>query len=73
MEVSKKLVQLSHPPSRKAYTYDTMWAYGNHYQVDPKDGHPSNAMYNFGVACIFIHVTTLLWPSVGVKPNTWKK
>jgi hypothetical protein len=20
-----------------------------------------------------LHVATLLWPSVGVKPNTWKK
>jgi len=20
-----------------------------------------------------VHVATLLWPSVGVKPNTWKK
>jgi hypothetical protein len=28
MEVSKELVQLSHPPSCKAYTYDNMWAYG---------------------------------------------
>jgi hypothetical protein len=31
MEVSKELVQLFHPPSRKAYTYNSMWAYGNHY------------------------------------------
>jgi hypothetical protein len=31
VEVSKKLVQLPHPPSHKAYTYDSMWAYGNHY------------------------------------------
>jgi hypothetical protein len=34
VEVSKKLVQLSHPPSHKAYTYDSTWPYGNHYQVD---------------------------------------
>jgi len=26
----------------------------NHYWVDLKDGHPSHAMYDFGVACIFI-------------------
>ncbi len=37
VEVSKKFVQLSQPPSRKAYTYDSMWAYGNHYHVDLED------------------------------------
>jgi hypothetical protein len=25
------------------------------------------------LACLSAHVATLLWPSVGVKPNTWKK
>ncbi len=31
VEVSKELVQLFRPPSHKAYTYNSMWAYGNHY------------------------------------------
>ncbi len=57
VEVSKELMQLSHPPRCKAYTYDSMWAYGNHYQVDQEDGHPSHAMYDFGVACIFIQAS----------------
>jgi hypothetical protein len=62
MEVSKELVQLSHPPSHKAYTYDSMWAYGNHYWVDPYDGYPSHAMYNSRVACIFIQAShSLAW------------
>jgi hypothetical protein len=56
VEVSKELVQLFHPPSRKVHTYASMWAHGNHYQVDPEDGHPSHATYDFG-ACIFIQAS----------------
>jgi hypothetical protein len=57
VEVSEKLVKLPHPPSRKAYTYDNMWAYGNCCRIDLEHGHPSHAMYDFGVACIFIQAS----------------
>ncbi len=39
------------PPSI-AYTYNNMWAYGNHYKVDVEIG-PTHATYDNGVACIF--------------------
>jgi hypothetical protein len=57
VEVSQELVQLSHSPSHKAYMYNNMWEYGDHYRVDPDDGHPSHATYNYGVACIFIQAS----------------
>ncbi len=47
-------MQLFHPPSHKAYTYDNMWAYGNHCRVDLDDGYLSHSTYNSGGACIFI-------------------
>jgi hypothetical protein len=41
------------PPSTLAYTYDSMWAYGNHYKVNVEIG-PTHAMNDSGVACIFM-------------------
>jgi hypothetical protein len=40
------------PSSTLAYTYNSMWAYGNHHKVDVEIG-PTHAMYDSGVACIF--------------------
>ncbi len=40
------------PQSTSAYTYNNMWAYGNHYRVDV-DTRPTHATYDSGVACIF--------------------
>ncbi len=57
VEVSQELVQLFPPPSCKAYTYNNMWEYGNHYRADLEDGHPSHATYDSRVACIFIQVS----------------
>jgi len=31
---NENIVRLSRPLARKAYTYEKMWAYGNHYCVD---------------------------------------
>jgi hypothetical protein len=38
--------------------------------ITSKDKYKIAFMTNWGV---FVCVATLLWPSVGVKPNTWKK
>ncbi len=46
------VVWLSRPPICKACTYESMWAYGNHYRVDPKIG-PLHMTFDFGVVCIF--------------------
>ncbi len=34
MAVDLDVVVYSHPPSTSAYTYNSMWAYGNHYRVE---------------------------------------
>jgi len=39
-------------------------------KVKTMEGEKFGAHY---LACNTLGVTTLLWPSVGVKPNTWKK
>jgi hypothetical protein len=44
-----------------------MWAYGNHYRVDPKNGHPSHATYDYGVACIFIQASPSLVRDQNIK------
>jgi hypothetical protein len=51
-KVDEDVVWLSRPPVHKAWTYESMWVYGNHYHMDPKIG-PMHVMYDFGVACIF--------------------
>jgi hypothetical protein len=52
IEVDANLVRLSHPPNHNAYIYNSMWAYGNHYQVDLETW-PTHLTYDLGVACIF--------------------
>ncbi len=34
VEVDHDVLHFSYPPIRIAYTYKSMWAYGNHYRVD---------------------------------------
>jgi hypothetical protein len=45
--------------------------------VTPQDRYPmpipEELFDSIGDSNIFTIVATLLWPSVGVKPNTWKK
>ncbi len=50
--VDYNVVVYSHPPSTSAYTYNNMWAYGNHYMVDVET-RLTHATYDSGVACIF--------------------
>jgi hypothetical protein len=50
--VDPDVVVYFRPPSTSAYTYNTMWAYGNHYKVEVETW-PTHAMYDSGVACIF--------------------
>jgi hypothetical protein len=50
--VECNVVVYSHPPSTSAYTYNNMWAYGNHCMVDVET-RPTHATYDNGVACIF--------------------
>jgi hypothetical protein len=50
--VDPDMVVYFHPPSTLAYTYNNMWAYGNHYKVDVETW-PTHATYDSGVACIF--------------------
>jgi hypothetical protein len=52
MAIDPNVVVHSHPPSTLAYTYNNMWAYGNHYKVDVEIG-PTHATYDNGFACIF--------------------
>jgi len=51
--INEEFVQLSCPPSRIAYTYSSMWAYGNHFQVDIEITRLTHLAYNVGIACIF--------------------
>jgi len=46
------VVVYSCPPSTLAYTYNSMWAYGNHYRANVET-RPTHATYDNGVACIF--------------------
>jgi len=48
------------PPSALAYTYNNMWAYGNHYKVE-FETRPTHATYDNGVACMFNKVVTVLY------------
>jgi hypothetical protein len=51
--IIEELVQLSCPLSWITYTYSSMWAYRNHFQVDPKTTRPTHLTYDARVACIF--------------------
>jgi hypothetical protein len=51
--VNLDMVVYSWPPSTSAYTYNNMWAYGNHCRVDVET-RSTHAMYDNGVACIFM-------------------
>jgi hypothetical protein len=51
--VNPDMVVYFRPPSTSAYTYNNMWAYGNHYKVDVETW-PTHATYDSGVACIFM-------------------
>ncbi len=50
--MDKDVIQLSQPPAHKAWTYESMWVYGNLYCVDTETG-PVHMTYDFRVACIF--------------------
>jgi hypothetical protein len=50
--IDPDVVCLSCPLALKAYKYEKMWAYGNHFRVDIEIG-PQHLTYSFGVACIF--------------------
>jgi hypothetical protein len=50
--VDLDMVVYSCPPPTLVYTYNNMWAYGNHYKVDVETK-PTHATYDSGVACIF--------------------
>jgi hypothetical protein len=52
MAVDPNMVVYFRPPSTSTYTYNSMWAYGNHYRVDVETW-PTHAMYDSCVACIF--------------------
>jgi hypothetical protein len=54
--VDLDVVVYFHPPSTLAYTFNNMWAYGNHYRVDVETW-PTHATYDNGVACIFRQVS----------------
>jgi hypothetical protein len=45
-------MRLFHPPNHNAYIYNSMWAYGSHYWVDPEIG-PTHVTYDSSMACIF--------------------
>jgi len=53
--IDDELIQLSCPPSWIVYTCFSMWAYGNHYQVDLKTRF-THLTYDVWVACIFNQV-----------------
>jgi len=43
--IDPDVVVYFHPPLTSAYTYNNMWAYGNHYRVDVEI-RPTHAMYD---------------------------
>ncbi len=51
--IDEDIVRLSQPPSKIAYTYGSMWAYGNHYRVDKEAGE-CHATYDSGSASSFM-------------------
>jgi hypothetical protein len=53
VDVDLNVIHFSHPPNPIAYTYKSMWAYGNHYRVDEHEGRMVHATYDSGAACIF--------------------
>jgi hypothetical protein len=38
IKVDADLVCLSHPLNHNAYIHNNMWAYGDHYQINPEIG-----------------------------------
>jgi hypothetical protein len=53
VDVDPDAIHFSRLPNLIAYMYKSMWAYGNHYQVDEHEGRMVHATYDSGVACIF--------------------
>ncbi len=51
--LNEDIICLSQPPSRIVKSYASMWAYGNHYQVEGEIG-DCHMTYDNGIACIFI-------------------
>jgi hypothetical protein len=51
--LNEDIICLSQPPSRIVESYASMWAYGNHYQVEGEIGN-CRMTYDSGIACIFI-------------------
>ncbi len=51
--VNGDILRLSHPPSSVAYSYASMWAYGNHYHVK-EEGVACHITPDSGIACVFI-------------------
>jgi hypothetical protein len=52
VEVDLDVLHFFGPPNHIAYTYKSMWAYGNHSQIDENEGHMAHATYDSGAACI---------------------
>ena len=50
------IVRFSCPPSKIAYTYNAMWAYGCHYRCNPKRG-PFHITYDSIIASMSSHTT----------------
>ncbi len=53
VEIDPNVLRFPYPPNYIAYTYKSMWAYGNHYQLDENEGCMVHATYDNGVAYIF--------------------
>ncbi len=58
--VDPDVVVYSSPPSTSAYTYNNMWAYGNHYKVDVET-RPTHAMYGMVLHAYSGKVVTVLY------------
>jgi hypothetical protein len=49
VEVDHDVLHFFSPPNHIAYTYKSMWAYGNHFQIDENEGHMAHVTYDSGV------------------------
>jgi len=46
--INKDIIHLSQPPSLVVYSYASMWAYGNHYNVE-EVGVACHTTFDFGI------------------------
>ncbi len=51
--INEELIQLSCLPSQIAYTYSSIWTYGNHFRMDLETTRLTHLAYDVGIACIF--------------------